>query len=296
MAWDELENILSSSPLQPLPDASLHDKGIELWIKRDDLIHAVVSGNKWRKLKYVLRHAYSLEARRIISMGGKYSNHLHALAFVGQQLQLPTSAFIRGERLETDNATVQDLRRWGMRLEFVSRGDYRELRRYTRHDSLPNWVNGDYWLPEGGANRQALTGIAELVQEIDMEYDVLCAPCGSGTTLAGLIEAAPPNVLVLGIATLKGASFLNKNVTKLLSNNRGNWRIVQDYHFGGFARSTPTLQRFIERFRDKYAIELEPIYTGKMFYALYDLIQRGYFSPGQRIVAIHTGGLQGKRS
>ncbi|PKM37743.1 MAG: 1-aminocyclopropane-1-carboxylate deaminase, partial [Gammaproteobacteria bacterium HGW-Gammaproteobacteria-10] len=154
---------------------------------------------------------------------------------------------------------------------------------------------GAYWLPEGGSVDLALQGVAELVSEIDIPYDVVCCPCGTGTTLAGIIEAVRPGVQVIGFSALKGGSFLKRDVEALLTQSRENWDIVTDYHFGGFARTKPELIEFIEQFLNENSVLLEPIYTGKMFYGIYDLIEKGYFPAGRRIVAIHTGGLQGNR-
>ncbi|MFA6162274.1 MAG: pyridoxal-phosphate dependent enzyme [Methylobacter sp.] len=291
----KLEKTFNKSILTKIDDALLEQYQIELWMKRDDLLHTVISGNKWRKLKYILDHALSLGADTIISMGGAYSNHLHALAYVGKVLGLKTIGLVRGEQLEVLTPTLQDMKLWGMELKFVSRSDYRLLRQYRNWQDLPNLKPRQYWLPEGGAQALALNGVAELVSEIEIPYDILCVPCGTGTTLAGIIDAAPEQVSVLGFAALKNAGFLTTEVEAMLSRPRNNWRINLDYHFGGFAKTNAELSAFIEDFELKTAIPLEPIYTGKMMYAIYDLIGKHYFKPGQRIVAVHTGGLQGKR-
>ncbi|CCE23310.1 1-aminocyclopropane-1-carboxylate deaminase/D-cysteine desulfhydrase [Methylotuvimicrobium alcaliphilum] len=288
-----LENQFARSILTKVSAPCLDRRQVELWIKRDDLLHPIVSGNKWRKLKYILNHALSQGAIKIVSMGGAYSNHLHALAYVGHRLGIQTEGFIRGE--PQSNPTLSDLRRWGMRLQFVSREDYRNLRQYKHWNSLPGIDTNAYWLPEGGAVDLALQGVAELVSEIDIQYDVVCCPCGTGTTLAGIIEAVRPDVRVIGFSALKGGSFLKRDVEALLTQPRENWDIVTDYHFGGFARTKPELIEFIEQFLYETSVLLEPIYTGKMFYGIYDLIEKGFFPAGRRIVAIHTGGLQGNR-
>lgn len=288
-----LENQFARSILTKVSAPCLDREQVELWIKRDDLLHPIVSGNKWRKLKYILNHALSLGAIKIVSMGGAYSNHLHALAYIGHRLGLQTEGFIRGE--PQSNPTLSDLRRWGMHLHFVSREDYRNLRQYKDWNSLPGIDTGAYWLPEGGSVDLALQGVAELVSEIDILYDVVCCPCGTGTTLAGIIEAVRPGVQVIGFSALKGGSFLKRDVEALLTQPRENWDIVTDYHFGGFARTKPDLIEFIEHFLNETSVQLDPIYTGKMFYGIYDLIEKGFFPAGRRIVAMHTGGLQGNR-
>lgn len=294
---DALEKQFSASPLTQILDEALSVRCVELWIKRDDLLHPIISGNKWRKLKYNLNHALFHQADTLISMGGAYSNHLHALAFAGQQLGLKTAAFVRGERPAQLNPTLIDLQQWGMQLDFVSRSDYRQLRQYKNYDSLPDLVSGQYWLPEGGATDLALQGVAEIMSELKQEFDMLMVACGTGATLAGLIAAAPVDMQILGVAALKGGDFLNADVKQLLPQaiSRHNWQILLDYHFGGFAKYTPELKLFMHQFAAKHDVALDPIYTGKLLFAFYDLLNQGYFKPGQRILILHTGGLQGAR-
>lgn len=290
-----LEKTFSLSRLDQINDARLVQHNVQLWIKRDDLLHPIISGNKWRKLKYSLDHALSLGMDTLVSMGGVYSNHLHALAYVGKVLGLKTIGIVRGEPLSVLTPTLQDALDWGMTLQFVSRTEYRTLRQYKAFDSFPNLKPQQYWLPEGGAQILALKGVAELVHEIDIPYDTLCVPCGTGATLAGIAAAVPGNVSVIGFAALKNADFLNLDVAALMPQVLNNWNINLLYHFGGFAKTNTLLITFIENFESHTKIPLEPVYTGKMMYALYDLLQKGYFKPGQRIIALHTGGLQGKR-
>ncbi len=291
----KLEETFKPSILTKIDEPLCAKFGLELWMKRDDLLHSIISGNKWRKLKFILDHALYSGTDTIISMGGMYSNHLHALAFAGKALGLKTIAYIRGEAPAVLTPTLIDLKAWGMELRFISRTDYRQLRHYKGYLDLPGITPQQYWLPEGGAQVLALSGVAELVKEIEIVYDHLCVPCGTGTTLAGLIAATDDQVSVLGFAALKNAGFLNKDVNSLLKQSKNNWLINLDYHFGGFASTTPELLNFMSDFQAKTTIQLEPIYTGKMMYALYDLIRKGHFSAGQRIIAVHTGGLQGDR-
>jgi 1-aminocyclopropane-1-carboxylate deaminase len=212
----KLEKTFKPSILTKIDDPLLDRYEIELWIKRDDLLHPIVSGNKWRKLKYSLDHALSSGADTIISMGGAYSNHLHALAYVGKVVGLKTLGFIRGEQPETLTPTLCDMQNWGMELFVVSRSDYRLLRQHKGCHDLPGLKPQQYWLPEGGAQALALKGLAELVNEIDVPYDILCTPCGTGATLAGMIDAAPEQVSVMGFAALKNAVFLQTDVEALL--------------------------------------------------------------------------------
>ena len=291
----KLEKTFKPSILTKIDDPLLDQYQIKLWIKRDDLLHPIISGNKWRKLKYSLDHALSEGADTLISMGGAYSNHLHALAYVGKALGLKTIGLVRGEQPETLTPTLSDLQNWGMVLKFVSRFDYRLLRQYKGCYDLPGLKPQQYWLPEGGAQALALKGVAELVNEIDGAYDILCVPCGTGATLAGIIDMVPDQVSVMGFAALKNAEFLQTAVESLLPRPCSNWQINMDYHFGGFAKTSAELMTFMADFEFKTGIPLEPVYTGKMIYALYNLITKHTFKPGQRIIAVHTGGLQGKR-
>ena len=291
----KLEKTFTPSLLTKIDQPLCAQFDIELWMKRDDQLHPVISGNKWRKLKFILDHALYSGADTIISMGGMYSNHLHALAYVGKALGLKTIAYIRGDNPDLLTPTLVDLKAWGMELKFISRTEYRQLRQYKGSLDLPGLKPQQYWLPEGGAQALALNGVAELVAEIEIAYDYLCVPCGTGATLAGLIAATEDHVSLLGFAALKNASFLNTDVSTLLKQSKSNWHINLDYHFGGFASTTPELLSFISAFEAKTTIQLEPVYTGKMMYALYDLISKGHFSTGQRIIAVHTGGLQGDR-
>ena len=289
-----LKSIFHPTPLTRVVDTGL-PSAIELWIKRDDILHPIISGNKWRKLKYILEDALSAESQTLISMGGTYSNHLHALAYVGMQLGLQTIGYVRGERAEPLTPTLQDCQNWGMELRFVSRSDYRLLRHYREPYDFPDIKPGQYWLPEGGAQPLALNGVAELVEEIDIPFDVLCLPCGTGATLAGCIYALDVEKTAIGFAAIKNADFLTEEVESLLPGAYSNWWINQQYHCGGFAKTMPELLEFIRTFELMQQIPLEPVYTGKMLYGLYDMIAKGCFEPGRRIVAVHTGGLQGRR-
>ncbi len=290
-----LEQTFQASSLERIDDALLNQHDIELWIKRDDQLHPIISGNKWRKLKYLIRHALERDAHTLISMGGAYSNHLHALGFVGKMLGLQTIGYIRGECPSPLTPTLQDLQDWGMDLRFISRGDYRQLRHYHGWQDLPNLKARQYWLPEGGAQPLALKGIAEMIHEINIPYDWLCVPCGTGTSLAGMIKSASNTVHLLGFAALNHAEFLRADIAKLIAIPFYNWQVNLDYHCGGFAKTTPALLDFINTFEQRTGIPLEPIYTGKMLYGLYDLIANNYFPLGTKIIAIHTGGLQGNR-
>ncbi len=286
----------NASIIEQILHPILEEHGIQLHIKRDDLLHPIISGNKWRKLKYTLLYALNHGHKHLISMGGAYSNHLHALAYIGHKLNIKTTGLIRGEQPEKENQTLSDLKKWGMTLEFVSRSDFRELRKNRAHnDQLEKQYDG-FWIPEGGANEYALNGVNEILKEIDIEFDTLALACGTGTTLAGLAKTLPATKRVLGFSSLKGGGFLKKDIKKLIKKNSlTNWSINFDYHFGGFAKTNEELMSFIEEFQSQNNIPLEPIYNGKMLFGLFDLIKNDRFKKGHQIIALHTGGLQGNR-
>jgi 1-aminocyclopropane-1-carboxylate deaminase/D-cysteine desulfhydrase-like pyridoxal-dependent ACC family enzyme len=282
--------------IESVEHPALDEHNVHLLIKRDDLLHPIISGNKWRKLKYTLIHALKNNHQHLISMGGAYSNHLHALAYIGHKLNLKTTGLIRGEQPKEENQTLSDLRDWGMNLEFISRSNFRDLRKFRTPDSKPAKQYGGFWIPEGGATQDALRGVSEIIKEIDTDFDTLALACGTGTTLAGLAKALPDKKRLLGFSALKGGGFLEKDVKKLIKNNSlVNWSINFDYHFGGFAKTNEELFAFIEEFSLLNNIPLEPIYNGKMLFGLIDLIKNDRFKKGYKIIAIHTGGLQGNR-
>lgn len=282
--------------IEPIQHPALEEHGIELNLKRDDLLHPIISGNKWRKLKYTLLYALTHGYQHLISMGGTYSNHLHALAYIGHKLNIKTTGLIRGEQPEKENQTLSDLGKWGMTLEFVSRSAFRELRKNRAHNEKLKKQYGGFWIPEGGATQDALRGVSEILNEINIDFDTLTLACGTGTTLAGLAKALPEKKRVLGFSSLKGGGFLEKDVKKLIKNNSlTNWSINFDHHFGGFAKTNDELFSFMNEFESLNNVPLEPIYNGKMLYGLIDLIKNERFRKGHKIIAIHTGGLQGNR-
>jgi len=290
--------MIPASPLQQVRLPLLQQHDVTLWIKRDDLLHPLVSGNKWRKLKYNLEHAAKQGYRGVLSFGGAYSNHIHALAAAAARARLSSVGIIRGEPGYAANPTLSDARRQGMHLEFVDRRHYHRRHDADFVDELERRYPG-YWLvPEGGSNRLALPGVAELLAEIQVDYDLLVTAVGSGGTLAGLIQGDRGGHRLWGIGVLKlPGSTLRARVSELLppaERQWDNWELLDSYHHGGYARLTPELIVFVRDFVARTGIPIEPIYTGKMLYALITEIRTGHLD-GQRIIALHTGGLQGLR-
>jgi 1-aminocyclopropane-1-carboxylate deaminase len=267
---------------------------VTVWLKRDDLIHPDVPGNKWRKLKYNLIEAKRQGARTLLTFGGAYSNHIRAVAAAGRQQGLATVGIIRGEEHLPLNASLGYAIRQGMRLVYMDRATYRRKTDPDLIGGLRERFGPDvYLLPEGGTNELAVRGCAELPAEIEEPFDVICCACGTGGTLAGIAGGLAPGQRALGFSVLKGGQFLTEEVAILQTVTFGramdNWSIEYDYHFGGFAGRTPELDAFIADFERRHDLRLEWVYVAKMLYGLLDLIERGRFAPGSSIVAVITG-------
>lgn len=285
------------SPMVKLSGDLWYEKGIELWMKREDLIHPQISGNKWRKLEFNIEQMRKEGKSGILTFGGAYSNHIYATAAAGQLMDFKTIGVIRGEETLPLNETLAFVKSAGMTLEYVSRSRYREKASLMAEygEKYPDF----YLLPEGGSNSYALPGCAKVMDEIKTELgfspDYVCLACGTGGTMAGLISAGVMETTVLGFAVLKG-SFHGAEIKKLLAFNEKEgepeWEVFNHYHFGGYAKSKPELLEFIQDFYTQHQIQLECIYTGKMMYGVMDLIEKDFFPKGSRIVVIHTGGVR----
>jgi 1-aminocyclopropane-1-carboxylate deaminase len=290
-----LKELRIISPLQKIEEPLFSEKGVELFIKRDDLIHPEISGNKWRKLKYNLEEAARLGKKNLLTFGGAYSNHIYATAAAGKEFGFHTIGIIRAKDASDENPTLSFAKSCGMELHFIDRDEYRSKNDENFLQKLKAEFHDPYIIPEGGANVQGAMGCAEIIAEIDIPFDYICCACGTGTTLAGLALGLKGRSKALGFAVLKNGGFLNDEVSKLLGREAGynHWSINTDYHFGGYAKSDTILLKFITELEQKHQIQYEPIYTGKMMYGIYDLLAKGVFKKGERIIALHTGGLQG---
>lgn len=281
---------------QELNGMLFKEKGIQLIIKREDLFFPEIPGNKWRKLKYNLEYVSKSGYSRILSFGGAYSNHLAALAKAGSIFEIPTIGLVRGEAPKQYNSTLLAAQKNGMQLQFVNRKSYREYTQHQVWDSLRKQFPNAYIIPEGGTNMLALKGCAEIIDDITSPYDYLCCPAGTGGTVSGIICGLAGKKKVLSFSALKG-DFLEKEINQLVQEQANtvytNYSLMTNYHFGGYAKFDKELLDFIISFYQKYNIPLDPIYTGKMMFGIFDLVAQDYFKPGSRIIAIHTGGLQG---
>ena len=283
---------------QQLNDCLLRKKEITLMVKREDVLHEHVSGNKFRKLFYNIIKAREKNYDTILTFGGAYSNHIAATAAAGKELGIKTIGVIRGNELGEnlgqilqENPTLYFAVSQGMQLHFISRKAYRNK---TEPDFIANLFKlfGKFYLvPEGGTNELAIKGTEEILTSEDQSFDYICSAVGTGGTISGLINTAESHQKVLGFPALK-EQFLHQNIAKYTRSD--NWELIRDYNFGGFAKVDKKLIDFINMVKTLHNLPLDPIYTGKMLYGIIDLIKKDYFPRGSKILAIHTGGLQGK--
>ena len=266
---------------------------VEIALRREDLIHPLISGNKFRKLKYNIVAAKDSGYLKILTFGGAYSNHILATAYACYKNGIQSIGIIRGDELKgknLNNPTLKQASSFGMRFQFVSREQYRLKDTEDFKNSLEKDFGSIYILPEGGTNTLAVKGCSEILLPKDANFDIITCSVGTGGTLAGLINASKPNQKVYGFPALKG-DFLSSDICKFASTN--NWDLISDYHFGGYAKINEDLIAFINDFKSDFNIPLDPVYTAKMMYGLKDLVLKGYFPKNTSILAIHTGGLQG---
>lgn len=264
---------------------------ILLSVKRLDLVHPTISGNKFFKLKYNLVEARKLGYTQLLSFGGAYSNHIYAFAQAAHAFGFDSIGIIRGEELQDQvlNPILATASKLGMQLQFISRQDYRRKHTPEFLAKLQQHYPNAYIIPEGGTNDLAIKGTTEILTDFDRKnFDVICCAVGTGGTITGLIHASTTQQKVIGFSALKG-DFLNDEVRKWTT--KDNWQIYPDDTFGGYAKYDERLLNFIEDVSEKYQLPLEPIYTGKAFYQLWQLIQQNHFTASTRILFIHTGGL-----
>jgi 1-aminocyclopropane-1-carboxylate deaminase len=294
-------------PVQSLAHPLCAAKGVKVDVKRLDLLHPLVNGNKGFKLKYNLLKAMSEEGQAVLTFGGAWSNHIYATAAAGKALGIRTIAIIRGEEPAQYSSTLEFARACGMHLEFVSRLDYEE----KNTDEFKAWLQGKFGdfhlVPEGGSNYYGINGCMEILSASDKAtYDAVALAAGTGATLAGMLLSATPRQRFIGFSALKGGDFLRDDVlrhleyflmNKELANDfASQFSIETNYHFGGYGKWTDELMGFITEIETSYNLPLDQVYTGKALFGLLDLIARDTFTSGERILFVHTGGLQGRGS
>jgi len=284
------------SPVEELKSDFLSEHKVQLFVKRDDLIHPEISGNKWRKLKYNIEEAKRLEKDTLLTFGGAFSNHLIATAVAAKGFNLKSIAVVRGERAEKLSDTLKECEVNGMQLHFVSRAVYREKETVGFLNELEELFGSFFLVPEGGGNELGKKGCEEVLSEVNESFDVVCCAAGTGTTAAGLYNSIHREKLFV-FPVLKGMDFEKEEI---FSHSEAQSKTEQlhffkDYHFGGYAKINDELIDFCRTFYASYGMKLDLVYTAKMFYGIFDLIKKGHFGARDKLLAIHTGGLQGNR-
>ncbi|TXH26948.1 MAG: 1-aminocyclopropane-1-carboxylate deaminase/D-cysteine desulfhydrase [Cyclobacteriaceae bacterium] len=289
----------TKTPVVEISTPEVARAGINLFIKREDQNHPHISGNKWWKLKYNLEAAQQQTHTTLLTFGGAYSNHIYATAAAAHELGLQSIGIIRGEETLPLNATLAFAKSRGMQLHYVSREAYRNRHLPEFTQSLHDRFGEFYIIPEGGTNELAIKGVAEFAQQLQQEasFDYLCLPVGTGGTMAGLIAGLEQQTQVVGISVLKNGEFLIDEVKNHLKNFSdqvyGNWHIETSYHHGGYAKTTPQLFAFIDTMNTEHQLPLDPVYTAKLMWGVMNMIEKGKFIPGSKVLILHTGGLQG---
>jgi 1-aminocyclopropane-1-carboxylate deaminase len=279
------------SPVHQIKNNLFDERGLSVFVKRDDLIHPIISGNKWRKLKYLLKKAQAENKNHLVTFGGAFSNHLLATAGAAALFGFKATGFVRGDKV--DNEMLFMCRMHGMNLIFADRESYRDKHALFNHHFADD-VNA-FFIDEGGASPEAARGCSELVAELTETYDHLFCACGTGTMAAGIINGLQTRQLTTQmhcIPVFKNGDFLREAIDGLLLQAR-EYKLHTDYHFGGYGKVNPELISFIKSFVAETGILIDPVYTGKMLYAIYDMAARGQFEPGSKILAVHSGGIWG---
>lgn len=281
------------SPVEELFDDRLASTGVQLWLKRDDLVKPGLPGNKWRKLKHNLTAATMQGHDTVLTFGDANSDHIRVTADAGAAHGLRTIGVIADEEGRPLTPSLEYAMRRGMRVVYLDRATYWRKASPDVIASLRRQHGAFYLLPEGGNNELALRGCAELPAEIGQDFDFICCPCGTGGTLAGIAAGLTPKQKAVGFSVLKDGEFLAKEISRLQRQSfgatSGNWSVESGFHFGGFTEETPELADFIEEFEQRHRLRLERVYVAKMMYGILAMARRGSFAPGSRVVAVITG-------
>ncbi|MBU7583315.1 MAG: 1-aminocyclopropane-1-carboxylate deaminase/D-cysteine desulfhydrase [Nostoc sp. TH1S01] len=290
-------------PTQQIHSEIIETAGVEMFVLRLDLMHPWVNGNKWYKLKYNLLEAQEKNFSTLLTFGGAYSNHIFATAAAGKLFGFQTIGVIRGEETLPLNPTLSFAIEQGMQLVYLNRASYRQRNSTELQAELRERYGEVFIIPEGGSNLNGVRGCTEILQQAE-NFDVVCVACGTGTTFAGILLSLTQQQKGIAFPILKNGSFLQPEIATLLQNYFAanlpapnkfacSWELICDYHFGGYAKVNDELLNFTQQFQQNHSVPLDYVYTAKMFYGVMDLLQQGFFSKGDRILLIHTGGLQG---
>ncbi len=287
--------LITPSPCEPFRPNWKYAEKLDIYVKRDDLIHPIISGNKWRKLKYAVSRLSSPPSR-IVSFGGGYSNHLHALGYLCNQLNIRLTAIVRGDYSDSLTPMLTDLLAWNTEVNYVTKKEYKQREDCSFLEQINRRYPNALIIPEGGKQPSALKGVGEIIDELHFTPDHIMVPVGSGATLAGLIRKLNADQKAIGVAVLKGEGYLEAEVSSLLTTSQVNWHINHHFHHGGYAKHSQDLIHFCEQFNQTHSFSVEPVYSGKLFYAAKKLIESEYFKQGAKLLLIHTGGMQGARN
>ncbi len=286
----------SAIVIQPLSTGWVGNEAIQVDMLRLDLIHPVVSGNKWYKLRHNIEYAIEQGHNTILTFGGVYSNHLSATAGAAKAYGLSSIGIVRGDEGQITE-TMHQCREMGMELYFISREDYKQKEDPEFLQELSEQLDNPYIIPEGGANENGRTGAEKIEWEIPEGYTHVCVSVGTGTTFIGLRNALPADVSLLGFAPMKQGNYLADEIRPFLKEGQdSNWALFDNWHFGGFGKSNDELVGFMNEFYQVNEIPLDVVYTGKMMYGVREMLAAGYFPEGARVLCVHTGGLQGNSS
>lgn len=280
------------SPIQQLKSPFLESKKVELWLKRDDLIHPEISGNKWRKLMHNIAEAKGKNIETILTFGGAYSNHIAATAAAGKLLYIKTIGVIRGDE-GFENTTLIKAKENGMQLYFVSREEYKQKTESTFRDKLKKQFGNFYLIPEGGANEFGVKGCEDILIEVKEEFNYIAISAGTGTTASGICRMLKNERMLVFPALKRGGFILDEMAQHCSANQLEKVELQLAYHFGGYGKTKPDQLDFMNNFHREYNVELDKVYTSKMMFGIFDLLEKDHFNPGAKVLAIHTGGVQG---
>ena len=285
---------ITIDPMTIDPITSFSSSVVESSILRLDKLHPIVSGNKWFKLRYYIEDAIANKATTIASFGGPYSNHLVALAFAAKENNLKSIGYVRATKEDTLTPSLQEALAYGMQLEFMGRTHFQAI----KNDLLKanNKENAVYFIDEGGYGELGAKGAATILNEYCKDYTTIIAAVGTGTMLAGLIQAAAPHQNIIGIPVLKNEKSIESEIKTLLKDSTKQFTLLHNFHQGGYAKTNPALIAFMNQLWETEKIPSDIVYTGKLLMAVESLLKENYFKAGTKLLVIHSGGLQGNRS
>jgi len=293
-----LKATLTLDPITIDPLTSLSSSTIEASMLRLDKLHPIVSGNKWFKLRYYIEEAISQSCSTIASFGGPYSNHLVALAYVAKENNVKSIGYVRASKEDTVTPSLQEAQAYGMQLEFIGRTNFQKIKndllKTNQHRSIDN--SSIYFIDEGGYGSIGAKGAATILNEHCKHYTTIIAAVGTGTMLAGLINAAEAHQEIIGIPVLKNENTIEDEIKSLLINKAASFSLLHNFHQGGYAKTNPALFDFMNQLWTLEKIPTDIVYTGKLLFAVDSLLKENYFKAGSKILLIHSGGLQGNRS